>query len=66
MSIVTSSKQVSLDLESAVKDFLRQADITVVPARKRRKPLSKRVQIMRDEYITQRLKDHDAKLDARG
>ena len=66
MSIVTSSKQSSADLETAVKDFLRRADITVVPGRKLRKPLSKRVQAMRDEYIESRIKEHDAKLDARG
>lgn len=66
MSIVTSSKQSSVDLETAVKDFLRRADITVVPGRKLRKPLSKRVQAMRNEYIENRIKEHDAKLDSRG
>lgn len=50
MSIVTSSKQSSTDLESAVKDFLRQADVTVVPARKRKR-LSKSAIAARERAI---------------
>ena len=34
MSIVTNTKQVNSELNSAVEEFLRQASVTVVPARK--------------------------------
>lgn len=66
MSIVTSSKQVSPDLESAVNDFLRQADITVIPGRKRKGPLGKGAQAKRERAIKEWIAATEAKLDTRG
>ena len=60
MSIVTTSKQASTALETAVKDFLRQADITVVPTRGRKGP-TKGQQAARARAIAQREKELAAK-----
>lgn len=60
MSIVTSSKLSSTELQSAVADFLRQSDITVVPARGRKGP-GKAAQAARARAIELRQKELEAK-----